>query len=330
MSGLKPIHQTLNIFTDDLFSNCSFLEPYKSSICSNPLVERVTANWKVILMDSSTIIAVTCVVITFLTGSTVLCSAFAALALASAVSAFYMRKFATITDLEETALGLRVTKEKFEGLAKSLEQENNRLTESNRELQRNNETFRVSNQNLIQQVTQLTLQVTQLQESAQRIRSEVLLFQQQNAHLHVNVRSLDQQILNSRALCEQIGTQLGSHERGIGEQLEQLRRYLADLSADNRVHERIQQLATLQQQSQLAANQLHELQLQYAAERANFQAIHHALVQLREQFDIAIRDAAQHMQSNNQQFRDNVSALAAERQRIQHLLSRHFPTTHAV
>jgi len=116
--------------------------------------------------------------------------------------------------------------------------------------------------------------------------------------------------------------------------LDQLKEYLAELRADNRVHERIQELGTLHNQVQQAATQLQDVQLQYAAERANFQAIHEALVQLKDQFDDAIQDAASDLRTNNQQFRDNmttnqqqfqnnINALSAERQRIQQILNRY-------
>jgi len=330
------------------------LAKYTSRLFANPLWQRVTNNWQAMLMDVSTVLAVTGFAITFFTGSTLLWMTFGAFTLTSAVSGFYMRRLRLLADLETTAQGLKVTKEQFEGIAKQLHEENDRLIASNRELQSNNEAFRVNNQNLQQtnaqlteqvnqmatqvtqlttQVTQLTLQVTQLQECAERIRTEVARFQQENTHLHVNIRALDQQILNSRALCQQITTHLTTHHtelgelatqrQGLAEQLEQLKRYLRDLGADSRVHERILQLATLQEQTQQATTQLHQLQLEYATERANFQTIREALVQLRNQFDAAIQDAAQ----NNQQLRSNVSALAVERERIHNLLSLHFPAT---
>jgi chromosome segregation ATPase len=317
-------------------------------------VDRVTSNWKVILMDCSTIIAVGCCVLTLLNGSPIFCSVFAIFAISSGISAFYMRRFSTLSDLETTAKGLEDTKEKLEKTAQDLEKENRRLTETNRDLQRTNEAFRMTNQelqttngafretntHLTSQVAQLTLQVTQLRKSAECIRTEILHFQQANSHLdnHVqgfdqSLRTLDRQIVTSGALCEQITHHLASQQQDLGQQLEQLRQYLSELRAENGLLERIQELCALQQQVQQAATQLHDLQLQYATERANFQTIHDALVQLRNQFDIAIRDAVSSMQSNNQQFRDNISAnqqqfqdnltgLAAERQRIQQMLDR--------
>src|SRR6185436_2992520 len=102
-------------------------------------------------------------------------------------------------------------------------------------------------------------------------------FQQQNLRLDNNVqgfdqslRLLDQQILASRALCDQISNHLAAQQQGLGGQLDQLKEYLAELRADNRVHERIQELGTLHNQVQQAATQLQAVQLQYAAERANF------------------------------------------------------------
>jgi chromosome segregation ATPase len=327
----------------------------KSFICTNPLLDRITENWKVILMDCSTVIAVSCFAATFFSGSLILCSAFAIIAISSGVSAFYMRRFSTLRDLETTAKGLKESKEKLEKAAKDLGRENHRLSENNRELQRTNEAFRAThrelestneafrqnNVRLTHQVTQLTLQVTQLSESAERIKMELRCFQRENAHLYNNVRglnqslcTLDQQISASRALCEQINHHLASQEQGLGEQLNQLRQYLDNLSRDNRVHERIQELSTLQQQSQQAVAQLNDLRIQYATERANFQTIHEALVQLRNQFDAAIRDAASNLLSNNQQYRDNnqqlrnaIAQLFTDWQRIQQSQNRHFTGT---
>ncbi len=311
----------------------------KNYICENPLLGRVSANWKVVLMDCSTILSITCFVITFLSGSTFVCSSFFLLSIASAISSFYMRQFSILPGLASTATALRETRERFENIATSLRNENNRLTASNRDLTRNNTQFRENNQNLTQtnarlnqQVAQLTLQVTGLRESAEKIRSEMVRFQQGNTHLHAHVngfneslRTLDGQILSSRALCEQIIGHLSSQHQELGAQLVQLGQYLADLRADNRVHERIQELAALQGQVTQATQQLHQIQLQYAAERANFQTIHQALVQLRNQFDQAIRDASSNMLANNQQFRTNLNELGAERQRIHDLINRHFP-----
>jgi chromosome segregation ATPase len=327
---MQPIQHTHNFWAEELIPRCP-ASPFLDFPNASSLIDRVSDNWKVLLMDCSTIIAVTCFVTTFFLGYSVICVAFLVTAIASGVAAFYMRRFSTLQDLEDTAKGLKETKEKFEEIAKDLEKENRQLAESNRELQRNNTLFQQNNTRLNTQVTQLTLQVVQLRESSQRIRSEVIRFEQENNHLHTHVRgfdeslrTLDQQIVNSRALCDQIAAHLSSQEMGLGQQLEQLGRYLADLRADNRVGERIQQLSDLHLQVLQSTNQLHEIQVQYATERANFQAIHSALVQIKDQFDAAIRDAASDMQANNQQFRNNVTALAAERQRINDLISRHF------
>lgn len=327
MHGILPIHQALN-----LQGRCPFpcLEPWKSRICSHPLFQRVTANWKIILMDCSTIICISSVVITLLSAQPFFCAAFAVAAVASGVSAFYLRRFSTLADLELTAQGLKLSKEKLEKVANSFEKENNRLKESNQELQRNNDTFRANNQILSQtntrltgQVAALTLQITQLQESAERIRSEVQRFQQENSQLHINVRTLDNQILNARALSDQISGQLASQQQGLGEQLEQLKRYLIDLGADNRLHERMQHLTQLQTNANQATEQLHRIQVQYAEELARFQAVQNALLQIRNQFDAAIGEA----RSNNQHLRSHVDALAVERQRIHDLLNRHCPPT---
>ncbi|MGC1878051.1 MAG: hypothetical protein WA678_01585 [Rhabdochlamydiaceae bacterium] len=348
----SPINQIRSHFTHQF---CPPFEKFKSCISNHPLASRVTNNWKVILSDCSTILAVSCCAVTFFSGSAILCSAFAILAISCGINSFFMRRFST--NLETTVKKLEGTNDRLEKVALDLKRENNQITQTNRELQRTDEAlrttnrelqatseaFRQTNTRLTSQVTQLTLQATQLRESAQQIKADMVRFQQENSHLHNNVEgfdrslhSLDQQILASRALCDQISNHLNTQQEGLGQQLDHLRQYLADLRAENRVHERIQELGTLQQQIQQSTTQLHNLQLEYATERANFQAIHEALVQLRNQFDTAIRDAVSGFQSNNQQFRDNLSAnqqqfrdnldgLSAERERVRQLLSRYFP-----
>lgn len=306
MNGLQPIPFLVSPF-----------DTWIHEVHTHPLFERVTKNWKTILMDFSTIVSVTSFAVAFFTSSAFVCSAFLVAAVASGVGSFYMRQFSAISDLESVASQLR--------------NENNELHQNNATFQTQNQNLLQTNARLSQEVAQLSLQVTQLNESAQKIRSEVALFQQQNHHLrgHIvgfdsSLRTIDQQILNSRALCEQINTHLNTQQQGLGQQLDQLRQYLGELRADNRVHERIQELGALQLQVSQAANQLHSIQVQYATERAHFETIRNALVQLKEQFDIAIRNAASNFQANNHQLQTEVAALASERERIQELINRHF------
>ncbi len=315
-SLLATSHATHNPFP--------LLENWANEIRSHPLFDRVSTHWKIILMDAGTAASVASFVLTFFTGSAFLCFTCLIATVASTVGSFYMRQFSAMGDLQSAA--------------SQLKNENDRLKETNGQLQQNNATFRTQNQTLQQttarlteQVTQLSLQVTQLNESAQHIRNEVALFQQQNQHLRSHVvgfdnslRTIDQQILNSKALCEQISTHLGTQQQGLGQQLDQLKQYLNELRADNRVHQRIQELGTLQQQVSQAAGQLHGLQVQYAAERAEFEVIRNALVQLKDQFDTAIRSAATNFQANNHQLQSSIAALTSERERIHELINRHF------
>jgi uncharacterized phage infection (PIP) family protein YhgE len=308
-----------------------------SAITKHPLIGKIISDWKVILMDCSTIVAVSCFAIAFFNGAAFFSAAFFILSVALCVAAYQTRQFSTLTDLRDTASDLRKTKDKIESAAKDLKKENDRLAKSNRELEQNNARFQESNQRLIltnnrlqQEVAQLTLQVTQLRESAEKIRSEVVRFHQENSQLNTHVkgfdeslRVLDLQLVSSRALCEQIGNHLANQSQGLGEQLTQLGTYLHELRTDHRVHEKIQELNALQQQMHKATQDLHQVQLQYTAERAHFQAIHEALLKLKEEFDRTIRETANHLQSNNVEFKKNVAALSLERQKIQDLINRH-------
>lgn len=273
----------------------------------NPLLERVSENWKTALMDLSTVISIIGIFATFLAGYSFLCCAFILTAAASAIAGFYMREFAVLPGLDQIRENYAI--------------ENNRLQESNEVYRLQNATLTQTNAQLTHQVAELTLQVSQLRVCAERIRTEVAHLQEHNVDLRTCVRALDQQLTSSRALCDQIEHQLGSHERGIGEQLEQLRTYLQELSADNRVSERIHQLAALQEQTRQAVDQLHTLQLQYTETRTQFTAVHDALQRIRNQFDTALEEAAR----NNADLRINVTELARERQRIHGIFDRYFP-----
>jgi chromosome segregation ATPase len=299
-------------------------------------------------MDCSTIVATASFVLTFLSGSTMLSLALALTAIASGVGSFYMRRLELMKDLEATAEGLKKAKDQFEGMAKGLQVENRRLTETNLSLENNNQRFHESNQALTQtntqlnnevasfrqqvaqltlQCTQLTLQCTQLRESAEKIRLEMNQFQKQNAAFKINIGNLDEQIASSKALCDQIAHHLSSQEKSLGQQLQQLSSYLAELRDNHSVSHKMQELATLQAQVMQAVNQLHTIQLKYTQEHAQFQTIREALVKLRTQFDAAIRDASQGMQNNNQQLQRNITELKNERERISAVLNRHFSQT---
>src|SRR5579871_5535550 len=172
MESCSPIKEFLDRFAAD---NPEF-EKFKNEFFADPLVERFAKNWQAALLDCSTVIAVCAFVGTFFTGSAILCTAFGVTAVASGIGAFYMRKFATLSDLETTAKELKETKERLEKVAQDLENENNRLAQTNRDLQQTNASFQATNRDLqatndalrdtnnrlTTQVTQLTLQVTQL------------------------------------------------------------------------------------------------------------------------------------------------------------------------
>ena len=308
-----------------------------SVIANHPLIGKIASNWKIMLMDCSTIVAIASFAIAFFSGLPLLSAPFFILSVALFIAAHQMRQFSSLSDLRDTASDLKKTKDKIESAAKDLKKENDRLAKSNRELEQNNARFQENNQRLIltnnrlqQQVTQLTLQVTQLRESAEKIRSEVVRFHQENSQLNTHVkgfdeslRTLDKQLICSRALCEQIASHLTNQSQGLAEQLTQLGKYLHELRADNRVHEKIQELNALQQQMTKATQDLHQVQLQYTTERANFQAIHQALLKLKEEFDKTIRETASNLQSNNVEFKNNVAALSLERKKIQDLINRH-------
>ncbi len=320
MSTINRVGQLQN------FSNCPATQfnDCTSCICSYPLLEKISTNWKEILMDASTIVCTTCLALSFFTGATFYSAAFFIASIASAIGSFYMRQIALMTDLETTAKNLR-------GENNRLHTINDQLVQNNTAYRENNQTLTQTNQRLDNQVTQLSLHNTQLRESAERIRSEMLVFQQENIHLHTNVkgfdnslRVLDQQIGNSKSLCEQIANHLQNQQQGLGQQLETLSQYLHELRSENSVSQRIQSLAVLQDQARQENERLHDIRLQFVQERANFQAIREALVKVKTEFEQVVRNASSSMQSNNQQFQNNNQALSQQTRRIQDILTRHF------
>jgi predicted nucleic acid-binding Zn-ribbon protein len=337
MDGVK---QALYSFATSMTPKLpSQVEKIKECICTNSLVNRVTTNWRIILMDSSTIIASTCVFITFAQSMTLICAAFTVLALTSGVGSFYMRRFEELRDVEETARDLRATKERFEVLAGTLERENRQLSATNQQLLQTNEAFRqtnrdflTTNRSLTQQVASLTLQVTQLRESATRIRDEVQRFQQQNTSLQTtavdfgqSLRALDQQIETSRALCGEITQHLSTQQSEVGQQLAQLGRYLEDLRSETGLLQRLQEFGSLNNQVRETLEQLHQLQNEYARERGNFEAIHTSLTLLRSQFDTSMTNAVSGVNQSNSQYQVNNQQFQNVLVRIQQLLGQYFP-----
>lgn len=300
-----------------------------SCIYSNPLINRVSNNWKVLLMDCSTIIAVTGVFLTFVYGMTFFCAALSFVAISTGVGCFYMRRFEELRDLEETARGLRETSAHVESAAQGLREENSvlraengvlsqtsqEMQATNRGLQEAKEFYRQNCEQLTKKVAELTIQLDDLKGSATKIREEVLSFQEKNAKLGTNVEGLDQclqtldgQISASGELCNLIAVQLASHEENLGQQLEQLKQYLESLQKQN-AREKILEVGELNRQVTAALTQLGELQSQSAQEAGRLEVVHDAFVQLKDQFEAALREGNQEFRSNLDSLQQNIVRL---------------------
>src|SRR5690349_4705719 len=138
MGELLPIKEMYNSLTNGSCFQFPQFDKCGTHICTNPLIGRLTKNWQVTLLDCGTVIAVCGFIASLFASSIIYCTAFAIVAVASGIGAFYMRQFSNLSDLENTVQELRASKENFENIARNLEQENNRLSETNRELQQTN------------------------------------------------------------------------------------------------------------------------------------------------------------------------------------------------
>ena len=285
------------------------LEMVRSFIC--PLANRVTKDWKVLLTDCSTIIAITGVFVTFAYGMTFFCAALTFVAISSGINCFYMRRFDELTDFAETARGVRADRDRIAGMLGTVEAEVTHLTQTNIDLNLTSERNRVNNEFLTQNVVDLTLRVTDLTESADKIQEEVLNFQEKNKALGLNVGGIDQcltvlkgQISASRGLGELITNRLATHDATLGQQLVNLQQYIEKLRREDslEVQQKIVQLGTLNNQVNQALTNLSELQRQSAQETGRLEAVHEAFVNLKGQFEASFREG-------NLEFRSNLTVL---------------------
>jgi hypothetical protein len=136
--------------------------------------------------------------------------------------------------------------------------------------------------------------------------------------LDISVRTLDDQISSSRQLYKEIYNQLNVHERGIGEQIEQLKKYFHELSHQNSIMARIQELSALQLKIDANKEQLHKINTEFAAGSARLLEIQTILVRLRESFESVLKD----MHGANQDHRRENDLLHSNVQKITQLLLR--------
>jgi|GEM_PF-2910678 len=229
--------------------------------------------------------------------------------------------------LAQTNQSLLRTNERFKVIALRLKRTQRELFQTNlafrgtnSALQRTNAQLQETNTSLGQQVTQLTIQVSQLQESAARIRDEVQHFAQGNIQfddhlrrLNASVRLIDDQITSSRHLCALITDRLDTQSQGLGEQIQALRQYFRELSDQNAITQRIQQFTTLQEQIHRSTQEFHQMNTQYAEERARLLEIQNVLLRLRQAFEALLLDlnaANTDHRTQNQQLHHNVDRLS--------------------
>lgn len=312
-------------FAHVMLSNTLQCEGATTCILSNPLINRVTSNWKVLLMDCATVVAISCMFWTYINGLTVLCSAFTVISVAAAASSFYIRRFEAFQNLENTTRDLQETRQRLEVQVTNLHQETNRLNQANHTLEESNNTYRANNNQLTQQVAALRLQCTSLSQSAETIRDQVgtlrgqlQTFGEENTHLrdHVgqlvgSLESLEGRLSASRELNREVETHLGSLQEDLRQRCEQLGQGLQRILTDSALVNRLQALDILQQRQTSTTQQLQSVQLELARERGNFEALHNAWQQLKTDFEDSIH-------ANNESFHQYIAM-------IQQVLNRYLP-----
>lgn len=294
---------------------------------------RLVSNWQNRIMTTALVTSVVGLAFSFFSGFSLLPIPPMALLGASCIGSYYTKERKTPKSLEKVVEKTQVVQKKLQENINSLHHENNRLQTTNKELaincerfssnneqlaknitslQKTNQDLKSTNQALTQQVTNLTLQVIQLSKSADKIREEVILFQKQNDHLTENVHTFDttlnilqQEIAISRALCTEIEHYLTSHQHDLGNRISELRVLITDLRTNGSTNEKLSHLHRLNQQISTTTNRLHQIKIQYAAEKASLETTREALAQISNELNIA-----------NQDFRDNLSTFCEERKEI--------------
>lgn len=232
--------------------------------------------------------------------------------------------------LHQTSQALKNTQLALECENKKLHQTSQALKRTQLAMQLENKKLQQTNQQLAEQTSRLTLQVTQLTECGQRIQQEVRLlttnnvqFGENNEVFRRNLALLDKELFISQNLSTRIASDLGSHGKQLNEQVNELKGYLAELRAENGVKEKIEQLGVLQDQMKERhlelnnlRNEFHNIQLQYREESARFEAVHQALVQLRQEWERGIQSAIQDFSSQNQNLKDTTQKLNAKVEKL--------------
>ncbi len=225
----------------------------------------------------------------------------------------------TNQNLVNTNAALEETTGQLQRETAALNGHNETLKNTNTHLETTCTELQGANENLKMQMAELTTQIGQLQASSLHIRDQIVLFQGSNqqfgghlSHLNESVKNIESQITSSKRLFDEITTQFNDGEQALGAQVQKLGEYFRELSNQNAVGQRIEELRALREQFDQTKEQLTQIQLQCTQESASLTEIQDVLIQMRDAFQSQLKDinsANTEHQAQNLQLSVNVDKL---------------------
>ena len=220
------------------------LADWQAKILGNPVAQRLTNNWKVLIMDTSTAISITGLAIATLSGASVAAGvAILFVSCASGVGSFYMRQFAALKSLETSVINLKATQQRLEELTRHYQKENAQLTrtrqqlqETNVALQGTNRDLQNTNQELQNTNTALRATNTDLQTTNQELQETNRQFGETQRRLESTAAGYEAQLQELRQSIE--ATQSAHREtiEGYQSELGTLRGTIEQMRRDAETH----------------------------------------------------------------------------------------------
>lgn len=290
----------------------------------HPRFKRVSHHWKELAMLSGVIISVMSAVAAFFSGSTYLAFSFFIVGGLSAIGAFYMRQFAALNSLEDTATTLSMERERLSLVSTVLEEENLTLVQTNQNLIRTNarleqtegrlrkqtallrrhgerlnhsnvllrdscQQLAGSNRTLKKEIALLAVHTKQLEASSQHLQEELGNFSQGNKELEDSLQTLSENTEISKKLFNEVLRHLNAHEAALEQNIKKLCTYFSSISKINHLVQRLEEAQVINQQVTKAAEHLKELEARSLEKQT-------ALASMQEAFEALLRG----MQSANQ------------------------------
>src|ERR1700722_630697 len=143
----------------------------------------VTNRWQELLMLGGTLVAVLRAAAAFFYGSALLTISFLFLGAISGASAFYMRQFANLKNLQTIVDSMQSERQMLTLTAGRLENENRILSNTNKELRFTNDALAHTNETFKKTVEQLHAQNTELYDSNEKLKKIILFLESTNQKL---------------------------------------------------------------------------------------------------------------------------------------------------